>query len=122
MNFSNLEYQVDFDYLKDIEYYKDYNRKKRVWHEENFSYNLRFLHLGLWEDYVLSNKIHSPFFQWFELIYAPKHKINYPFKNDSITPILEKKNIKILFLIKKLLLIFHQKEKLLLTICLLQLL
>ena len=91
MNFSNLEYQVDFDYLKDIEYYKDYNHKKRVWHEENFSYYLRFLHLGLWEDYVLSNKIHSPFFQWFELIYAPKHKINYPFKNDSITPIFEKK-------------------------------
>ena len=36
MNFSNLEYQVDFDYLKDIEYYKDCNNKKRVWHEKKF--------------------------------------------------------------------------------------
>ena len=90
MSFSDLEYQVNFDYLKDIEYYKDYNNKKRAWHEKEFSYYLRYLHLGLWEDYVLSNKIHTPFFQWFELIYAPKHKINYPFKNDSITPVLEK--------------------------------
>ena len=75
-----LKSSINFDYLQKIEIYKEYNNEKRAWHEKNFSYYLRYLHYGLWEDYVFSKQIHSPFFQWFEPVYAPTHDIEFPFK------------------------------------------
>jgi len=82
-----LKSSINFDYLQKIEIYKEYNNEKRAWHEKNFSYYLRYLHYGLWEDYVFSKQIHSPFFQWFELVYAPTHDIEFPFKTISSSPI-----------------------------------
>lgn len=103
------------DCLKDVEFYEEYDAKKRAWYEERFSYYLRFLYLRLWKDYLLSNKIHSPFCQGFELFYAPTHNIDYPLKDDLITPILNKKNIHKLSLIKKIFQIIHQRRELILT-------
>jgi hypothetical protein len=79
LNILTLEqhFVIDKTYFRN-DFYNDKNSDKRAWFFKNFLQQRQNIQKQFY-DYVALYKVQILFFDWFELHYASKHHIVYPF-------------------------------------------
>src|SRR5262249_17987468 len=85
-------FEINKTYLHN-EFYSEKNKEKKIWFFKNFL-EIRKQIQEEYYDYMKENEINIEFFTWFEIYYAPKNDIEYPFKminNSTKTKIWETK-------------------------------
>lgn len=88
LNVLEEEFVVNKQFLRN-DFYSKENSEKRIWFFNTFPETKQQIQKEYY-DFIIQNKIHIFFFDWFE-IHSANHDIKYPFKN-SLNPVTLRSN------------------------------